>query len=589
MLQWINRKKETHSRDRILKSTLSTMSRGAAGGAYMRLQMKRKDSSNYEQESRSTTAAGPPSYTFHKGWHINKSKIRLSSLPHLIFMTVTCLVLIVSPVSWLSLQVYNQTFVKQILRIPNSKIPGLWIPHTRQFMDVPAHARKVACLSTGQIGMKRALQSRGWKVIDLGTRKPRKKTVVEDTKECARNGWAELIWTKSKHNSSRVQQPWQRHSWITHQGIMSQKASLLKALQNYTARTGTPLDFVPETFTLPNDRDQLMERLDHGLDEPWVIKLASTDNGMGIAMVGPQSTELVLLQNILQSTANITQAVARIREELVHQQKNDKRSKQAVEEARQRSILHNDEIIVQRYVCNELQYKNHKFDLRVYFLIASVNPLLVFYHDGSLRVAPGQYNSLDFSSTHDHLTNLGQHRGSNNASASFKEWELSLKQHVDLHPDLFTPNIRSDPLGHIRNQIKSALAQVIASVRRKAFYGYPLAGSPRSTSHSNVHTYMENGFALMGADFIIDQQLNIYMTEAQSSPGLADTLPTKRELNDRLLGHKIDILEDVRHKQANHEALLPMAQNVLGGYELIYTDDFKYRYKFERKPQRGSC
>ena len=47
-----------------------------------------------------------------------------------------------------------------------------------------------------------------------------------------------------------------------------------------------------------------------------------------------------------------------------------------------------------------------KFDLRIYFLIASIDPLIVLYHDGYLRVALDAYNSnINDTNKRGHLTN----------------------------------------------------------------------------------------------------------------------------------------------------------------------------------------
>ena len=53
----------------------------------------------------------------------------------------------------------------------------------------------------------------------------------------------------------------------------------------------------------------------------------------------------------------------------------------------------NESLIAQAYVANPLLLDmNNKFDFRVYMLVASTNPLVVYYHDGFLRVALSSYN-----------------------------------------------------------------------------------------------------------------------------------------------------------------------------------------------------
>jgi len=62
-------------------------------------------------------------------------------------------------------------------------------------------------------------------------------------------------------------------------------------------------------------------------------------------------------------------------------------------------------LVAQKYITNPLLLDlNNKFDLRVYMLIASTNPLIVFYHDGYLRVSINTFDKFsDDRATH--LTN----------------------------------------------------------------------------------------------------------------------------------------------------------------------------------------
>lgn len=52
-------------------------------------------------------------------------------------------------------------------------------------------------------------------------------------------------------------------------------------------------------------------------------------------------------------------------------------------------------LVAQKYISNPLLLdKQNKFDFRIYMLIASVNPLIVYYHDGFLRVSLSTYDKF---------------------------------------------------------------------------------------------------------------------------------------------------------------------------------------------------
>jgi len=87
--------------------------------------------------------------------------------------------------------------------------------------------------------------------------------------------------------------------------------------------------------------------------------------------------------------------------------------------------------VAQTYITNPLLLdKNNKFDFRVYMLVASTNPLIVYYHDGFLRVSLSGYNksSTDKST---HLTNtylsmkkFEQIKGANETESEMSEDEI---------------------------------------------------------------------------------------------------------------------------------------------------------------------
>jgi Tubulin-tyrosine ligase family len=485
----------------------------------------------------------------------------------------------------------------EALLVPTTEGRSTYSSVGSNFTAIPHSSLHIACIAKSQTNVIRAFQQRGWGVVRCADTH---QTRHREMRKCAiRNGRGVILWTKHEPIPSlwNTSQPWQRHNWLPVQSIMSNKGKLLRALKKHSRKTGLKLHFLPDSYVLPLHRKSFLNRmlgtgqkhdnvekedgdgsngLVDGFDVPWVLKLGGTDNGNGIAMLGPNGDGLHMLVRLLQSSSRAYDSMSQIREQLVFAPHvNDTRSSSKIKQARKRSAQLNDDIIIQQYVCNELDYFGHKFDLRVYYLIASVNPLIVLYHDGTLRVALSEYNATDFSSTGNHLTNIGRNRLLDNCTASFADWEVTLRAHVAAAESSFSQAIRENPLLHIRKQIMDALANVVASVRDASFHGY---GS---------FTRTENGFALMGGDFIVDRGLNVWLTEAQSSPGLGHATPTRREMYDRLLPSVVDILNEVMEKESRGEPLLPL-RNV-GDFELIYTENFQYQYDFARRLERVPC
>lgn len=187
-----------------------------------------------------------------------------------------------------------------------------------------------------------------------------------------------------------------------------------------------------------------------------------------------------------------------------------------------------DNLVTQKYIYNVMtidDVKNkggYKFDFRIYMLVVSVDPLIVYYHDGFLRVSLFRYslNNLDPRS---HLTNTeiakeifkkvedGQlHEGMN--SAELREFQMRT---MDQFQEYLT---KVDPVRYkdfvstkLRTEFKRAYLHLAKMIQNRV--------SKRSTF-----------FEVFGVDFIMDRDDQIYIVEVNPSPMMVGTSKRKTDL-----------------------------------------------------------
>lgn len=463
---------------------------------------------------------------------------------------------------------------------------------------VPHYIRKIACVDKDQTSVIRAFQLRGFIVHEVSHATSLDKIAVVE--KCYNRGGFALLWTHQNINpfAWAKLRPYIRYNHVPEAYYMNSKVHLLEKLRASSNDKDEFIGFVPKSFILPNDRVALGEHLkpgkDSGLDEPWVVKLPNCEGGKGISMFGQNSTAIKILFKLVNMDISTDQMMLNVRHRLIYDQnlkelqveekKNqttDLQQKQARNKfaaLQKQTEQAKSSVIVQQYVCDELDYEGRKFDIRIYYLIASARPPIVLYHHGFLRVNPNKYNAHDFNSTKDHLTNLGAFEQDARNIVSFDDWKIPLKKFVEDNPNDFTQDIRDDPLEHIEKQFMNAIASVVASQHDIAFRGYGVEDDV---------TKMENGFALMGGDFIIDRHLNAWLTEVQEGPGLLHESPWKENFNDELLPSVIEIVEEVTEKQTAGEPVSTIENQ--GDFRLVYNDEFQYRYSFPRSNKKVLC
>jgi hypothetical protein len=389
----------------------------------------------------------------------------------------------------------------------------------KKFTEVPKQHEKTFYWDGKVVTMPlvRSLRSRGWRRVNE----------KEDAHFIYQYATDKELSTKLK--------PWQRFSHIPGIRHWNTKDLIVDGFNVYHEKTGNDLFFLPETYRLnvPEDVKAFEHRLnkEKGASSPWVLKKPTLNQGKGVTIMAPNSKELLRVP----------------------------------------TDLAGERYIIQQYICNELTWNKRKFDVRMFWYVASVDPLIVLYHDGYARIGNSDYSEADFSNTVSHLTT---HTGlGEEGKGSFDELRQHIIDHHESSPRL--GHIR-DPVQHVRNQFKHTLSELISAFKELSF-------SPGRDELSS-----ENGLGFYGADFALDNDLDVWLIEPQKGCGLDEDYHFRVEMHDQLFSGVVGMIEEVWQKQEAGVPVLPFDSS--GKWEVIYADGWQYAYEgYERSKNRKQC
>jgi len=402
----------------------------------------------------------------------------------------------------------------------------------RKFYEpVPETSRRLFYAEgKGEKTIIRAFRNQGWRLVDT----------VKD---------AHLVY-RTKGSSTKIfptLKPWQRFAKVMGSAYWDDKDTFFVGFERYHQQNPDhDLYFLPETYRLEEEagRQAFHQRLTSGgSDEPWLLKKVDVNNGRGIEVLAPRS-----------------EALDSAIEHSLKDKKND--------------------YIVQSYICDELTWVGgNKFDLRMYWAVASVDPPIVLYHDGFVRVGAAAYNESDFSDTTKHLTNHDFQTEEQSEVTADHLYER-IREHYEANYVRLSPGMK-DPVQHVRKQMKEAIGTLYAAFR--GVFGFGPEHSPKDSGPENL-------FGVYGADFVIDKDLDVHFLEAQAGPGFGERYDYKIELFRDIYRPVPAIVEEIALKQQANASgnILPLT--TLGGYEIVFAGDWQYKYKnYKRAATKKKC
>ena len=181
--------------------------------------------------------------------------------------------------------------------------------------------------------------------------------------------------------------------------------------------------------------------------------------------------------------------------------------------------------IAQRYLTDPLLLEGKKSELRVYWMIASLEPLRVLMFDeGTVRLTTEKFSLVDLDNPLVHVTNTYQQKKhSGNQSEDELKWTFADLQNY-LHRDLGVAGpefIESE----LKPRIGNCLLRVVEAVAEE------LADTQTAAAC----------FGVYGADVILDVSLKPWITEIQKNPGLSHGDPIKVNIVPHMLREAVQI------------------------------------------------
>lgn len=190
--------------------------------------------------------------------------------------------------------------------------------------------------------------------------------------------------------------------------------------------------------------------------------------------------------------------------------------------------------ILQKYIDDPfLLHGKYKSETRLYWLVVSLDPLVVLTHVGTVRRNALPYVHGDYDNKFVHITNVKQQK----AHPEYESFKDELKV----------------PFAELQRQLDAHFGNDFGSVQlmdrmRRMIAGVVLATivAPGPSGPGGRVKRQKGRFALFGADFIIDQSANVWLSEIQLNPGMSASDPVKRHLIPELVGSAIDAAMQAR-------------------------------------------
>ena len=223
-----------------------------------------------------------------------------------------------------------------------------------------------------------------------------------------------------------------------------------------------------------------------------------------------------------------------------------------------KGLYKSSKIILQKYIENPLLYNGRKFDVRLWVLLTHKREIYMF-KEGHLKATSFNYTS-DNTDLYIHLTNYSVQKYSDNFEKFEDGNEISLD---DLQKSLnkcynLNINIREEIISKMKNIILISMESVKKLINK---------------------FHRKNCFEIFGYDFMVDVELNPFLIEINTNPGLEISSPLIQKLVPRMIDDAFRLTIDIEYNTKYSKERYDNNGNYISPFHVDGYDDSEIAYE----------
>jgi len=210
--------------------------------------------------------------------------------------------------------------------------------------------------------------------------------------------------------------------------------------------------------------------------------------------------------------------------------------------------------VIQRYIKNPLLLHGYKSEIRLYWLVACFDPLLVLiYKEGTVRRNASLFRLADFDNPLVHLTNIYQQiKHHPDPESLVLKWTFAQLQRY------LTSDLKRAETDFVERELKPHWKKILSFVVFSAL--------------KTLRRKPDRGFfwGLYGADLILDSDLRSWLTEVQFCPGLSHIDIVKKEVIPGMMCEAAEIVLEVQQRKRTGRSLAQL--EAVNGFEWVINE-----------------